>query len=119
MTQNANLQKIRQNLEEDLERLLLNTNDSQVKQGNGTESNLDRGDLAQDYVARERRLALQDVEESQVAQIKEALKRIENGTYGICADCGDTIPPERLEIIPYATLCVNCQQSETKFKGVK
>lgn len=111
MIQEINVKEVRQNLEKELDRLLKTNNAS--KQGR-LGSNLDRDDLAQNYITQERRLALQDVEETQVSQIKEALKRINTGVYGTCANCGKDIEPERLEIIPYAILCVHCQQAQTK-----
>ncbi len=48
-------------------------------------------------------------EESILQQINHALDRIENKTYGKCAECGDKISEERLEFIPYADLCINCK----------
>lgn len=111
MIQEINVKEARQNLEKELDRLLKNNNSN--KQGRSG-SNLDRDDLAQNYITQERRLALKDVEETHVAQIKEALKRINTGVYGACASCDEDIEPERLEIIPYAILCVHCQQAQTK-----
>lgn len=44
-----------------------------------------------------------------VAQlVEDALQRIEDGTYGICEDCGKPIPIARLDALPYVTLCVEC-----------
>ncbi len=40
--------------------------------------------------------------------LNDALKRIANGTYGICAKCGDDISPERLDAVPYAVTCRKC-----------
>ena len=42
-------------------------------------------------------------------QLERALKKIENGSYGYCADCGEAIPLARLEKVPGATRCANCQ----------
>ena len=42
--------------------------------------------------------------------ITEALDRIESGTFGSCAGCGKQIAEERLEAIPYATRCIDCQR---------
>jgi RNA polymerase-binding protein DksA len=42
--------------------------------------------------------------------IDEALGRIENGTFGVCSRCGAQIAEERLEAIPYATRCIDCQR---------
>jgi DnaK suppressor protein len=41
-------------------------------------------------------------------ETRDALCRLEDGTYGICATCGDPIPYERLEAIPHARQCVRC-----------
>jgi len=46
--------------------------------------------------------------------LEEALERIENGTYGICKDCGQEIPKERLEAVPHTQLCVPCKEKEKK-----
>ncbi|WP_101256393.1 TraR/DksA C4-type zinc finger protein [Streptomyces barkulensis] len=45
-----------------------------------------------------------------LAEIDLALARLEDGTYGVCEGCGSAIPAERLEILPYASRCVGCQQ---------
>lgn len=41
-------------------------------------------------------------------QIEVALERIEDGTYGLCEQCGTRIPKQRLNAIPYAVMCVKC-----------
>src|ERR1700680_2573848 len=43
-----------------------------------------------------------------VAEIDQALERIDAGTYGRCVSCGESIPAERLEAVPWAALCVPC-----------
>lgn len=55
-------------------------------------------------------LALRKNAEQLLAQVKEALARFERGTYGICQQCGGEIDPARLTALPYATLCLRCQQ---------
>ncbi len=55
-------------------------------------------------------LALRQHMEDLLLQIGDALERLKRGTYGICESCGQTISAERLEVLPYARLCVNCQQ---------
>lgn len=55
--------------------------------------------------------ALEVIERSdirEIRQIQAALKRIAEGTYGICARCGETIDPRRLKALPTATLCISC-----------
>ena len=44
----------------------------------------------------------------EIRQIEEALKRIAEGTYGVCAECGANIDPKRLKALPYATRCISC-----------
>ena len=45
----------------------------------------------------------------EIALIDKALLRLEKGTYGICASCGEKIPASRLEVRPYADRCVDCE----------
>lgn len=47
---------------------------------------------------------------AQQERVREALARIDAGTYGRCVDCGAELPNERLEARPEAARCVNCQQ---------
>jgi RNA polymerase-binding transcription factor len=44
--------------------------------------------------------------------IDDALARIDDGTFGTCVNCGKEIPAERLEAVPYATLCIDCKRQE-------
>ncbi len=43
-----------------------------------------------------------------LGKVRHALARIDSGGYGVCESCGKPIPVERLEALPYATLCVDC-----------
>jgi RNA polymerase-binding transcription factor DksA len=53
-------------------------------------------------------LALREDIEQRARQLEEALERLEEGDYGICESCGRPIDPERLEILPRTSLCVEC-----------
>jgi DnaK suppressor protein len=55
-------------------------------------------------------LALRQNAEQLLVEVKEALTRFERGTYGICQQCRQEIDPARLEALPYANLCLRCQQ---------
>lgn len=68
----------------------------------------DEGDA--EVFEREKNAALIAVLERRLKDIETALKLIEKGEYGICTRCGKPIEPERLEIKPDATLCVECQR---------
>lgn len=41
-------------------------------------------------------------------KVNRALDRVARGTYGLCESCGKPIPVERLDVLPYSTLCVEC-----------
>lgn len=47
-----------------------------------------------------------------IDQIEIALDRLATGTYGTCASCGHRIPKARLEVLPYATTCMDCQRRQ-------
>ncbi|MBW2693583.1 MAG: TraR/DksA family transcriptional regulator [Deltaproteobacteria bacterium] len=47
-------------------------------------------------------------ERVEIEQIREALVRIREGTYGNCSQCGDPIAPKRLEALPYTDSCIGC-----------
>jgi RNA polymerase-binding protein DksA len=64
-------------------------------------------DNATETFLRELDGGLEENAEHLVAEIDAALQRIENGTYGTCVVCGKPIGEERLEAIPYATLCID------------
>ena len=55
-------------------------------------------------------LTLEENSEHVLSGINEALDRIESGTFGSCAGCGKQIAEERLEALPYATRCIDCQR---------
>jgi DnaK suppressor protein len=54
-------------------------------------------------------LRIRDRERKLILKIKEALTRIEDGTYGICEECGDGISEDRLRARPVTTLCIACK----------
>ena len=56
----------------------------------------------------ERNLARRERAKGKLERLEAALERIEEGTYGICAACGQAIEPERLAALPIATLCIAC-----------
>ncbi len=54
-------------------------------------------------------LLMRERDRQVLAGIREALQRIDDGTYGLCEDCAEDIAPARLRAQPMATLCVHCQ----------
>jgi DnaK suppressor protein len=67
-----------------------------------------------EILARERDLALRSNARDLLEQVNAALRRLDEGTYGVCADCGGPIAVERLEALPYATLCIRCQAARER-----
>jgi DnaK suppressor protein len=53
--------------------------------------------------------SMRDKAVQELDQIEIALQRMEDGSYGRCAHCGESIPLPRLRVMPYATLCVHCK----------
>jgi DnaK suppressor protein len=68
------------------------------------------GDAAAGTLDRQIDYTLEGHSEQVLAQIDTALKRIEDETFGICANCGKPIAEERLEARPWASLCIDCQR---------
>jgi RNA polymerase-binding transcription factor len=66
-------------------------------------------------------LRIRDRERKLIVKIKEALGRIDDGTYGNCEECGEKIGRERLEARPVTTLCIDCKSmqeaQERKLRG--
>jgi RNA polymerase-binding protein DksA len=67
-------------------------------------------DTATETYDRELDYTLEENSEHVLAEIESALGRIEDGTYGVCTNCGKQILEERLEARPWATLCIDCQR---------
>ena len=72
------------------------------------------GDTATVTYDRELDYTLEENAEHLLADIDSALKRIEDGTYGTCTNCGRQISEERLEARPWATLCIDCQRERER-----
>lgn len=74
---------------------------------NGLETHL--GDTATVTYLRERDLSIEEHEEQILNEIDAALLRVKQGTYGRCAECGEQISVDRLEALPWAERCIDCQ----------
>jgi len=70
-------------------------------------------DTAQDEISSQ----LAEVESRELANIERALVRIKSGTYGECEICGNKIPVARLNALPYATSCIECQRAAETGSG--
>ena len=77
---------------------------------------LHMADMATDNYDREFALNLADNEQKIVHRIDAAIEKIDANTFGICEICAKKISKVRLKIVPYAELCVPCQQKQGKKK---
>jgi DnaK suppressor protein len=73
----------------------------------GTEDIVDR---ANNHYNRELMFSLSDTERQRLLQIEDALRRMDEGTYGRCSNCGGPINPLRLEAVPWTRFCIDCQE---------
>jgi RNA polymerase-binding protein DksA len=70
------------------------------------------GDMATSTFDRELDYTLEENVERALSEIDAALKRIEDGSYGTCVNCDQPIAQERLEALPWATLCIDCKRKD-------
>ena len=71
-------------------------------------------DMAADTYERELSMNIVSSEQEILYQIDDALKRLDEGSYGICQQCNQPIVMSRLRAVPYASLCINCQRSKER-----
>ena len=77
----------------------------------GTEDIVDR---AINHYNRELMFSLSDSERQRLLQIEDALRRMDQGSYGRCSNCGGVINPMRLEAVPWTRFCIDCQELAEK-----
>lgn len=74
----------------------------------------DAGDLASDEGSFRKAAALNQMDAKRLKSVVNAIKRINDGKYGYCLQCGKKIPEGRLRAIPSAVLCIDCQSENEK-----
>jgi RNA polymerase-binding protein DksA len=73
-----------------------------------------REEEATETLELEKRLTMENRIRQELVKVEHALEKIDKGTYGTCDNCGQPIPPERLEALPQASLCLNCKAQLAK-----
>ncbi len=73
-----------------------------------------REEEATESLELEKRLALEKQTRDYLAAVEHALRKFEEGTYGLCEGCGQPIDPARLEALPQAKLCLSCKAKQVK-----
>ena len=83
------------------------------------EAAMDVGDQALMDVDRELGISLLEMRNRRRQLIDEALARLADGTYGLCAECGVEISEKRLAVVPFAKLCVDCQSRQELLEKIE
>jgi DnaK suppressor protein len=79
-------------------------------------------DSGSNVYERERLMTVREEYHTRIQMIENALERVADGSYGTCQRCGRPIAPERLEALPFAAYCIDCQEivdQEQHVSGVK
>jgi RNA polymerase-binding protein DksA len=99
-----------------VEQLHENAADS-TKATENSKSPLNSAENASDAYEQDFAFISMESEEELLRKIDVALQRLRDKTYGVCGECGKDINAERLEYLPWATMCIKCQESEER--GIK
>jgi len=110
------LERFKKRLEEEKERLEEQIEDYErdLEEARLTESSSDRspdpGNAEASSMKLEyaKELSIEQNTLDLLSKVNRALERVSAGTYGTCESCGTPIPVERLDVLPYSTLCVDC-----------
>ena len=76
-------------------------------------------DIATDSLEHELNYIFEEREREKLNGINEAIKRIQEGTYGECDDCGEDIELERLMALPFTRLCLDCKSKQERQKKLR
>lgn len=80
---------------------------------------LDEGDFAVVDISEDINLMRLAAHRKMLLDIDEALRKIGEGTYGICEECGEEISEKRLKVLPTATLCISCQENKERLEAIQ
>ena len=75
----------------------------------------DLADVSSNAYSREMLLNLSEAHHRQMQDIDAALLRLDEGEYGVCAECGEDISPRRMEVRPFSRYCIDCKTDIEKF----
>lgn len=83
------------------------------------ETALDDGDWSVVDLAEDVNLKRLSNHRETLVKIDEALRKLDDGTYGICEECGQEISEKRLKVLPFAIYCKDCQEKKEKIEEVE
>lgn len=103
-------------LTQEINKLLGEAEKTVSEMTNGKENYPDPNDRASLESDRNFELRIRDRERKLISKMKEAIQRIDTGTYGICTSCGGDISDKRLTARPVTTLCIDCKTKQEKME---
>ncbi|HPC01336.1 MAG TPA: RNA polymerase-binding protein DksA [Syntrophales bacterium] len=103
-------------LNQEINKLLSEAEKTVSEMTNGKDNYPDPNDRASLEADRNFELRIRDRERKLIAKMREAIQRIDNGTYGICEACGGEISEKRLMARPVTTLCIDCKTKQEKLE---
>ena len=116
--QQKKLQSLRDSLLDQMQDVAQGNLRAAPESGGGAAFGQHMGDAGSDAYEKDFALSLLSQEQDSLNEIEDSLKRIEEGTYGVCEKSGKTIPKARLEALPWARYTVECQaEIEKAMKG--
>lgn len=107
------MKMFREKLQEKKEQILetFTKNKNYGKEADG-EPSQDIADKAANSYTKEFLFSLSNSERQILQQVDNALSRIQDRNYGVCASCDDSMNLKRLQAVPWATLCISCQEKQ-------
>lgn len=117
------LDSLRKVLQERKEKILKEARNEIAKYLSGenrqlVDTALDDGDWAVVDINEDISLRMLSSHRSTLHDIDEAIRKIKEGTYGICEECGEEISAKRLSILPAAVLCIDCKEHRERFASL-
>jgi DnaK suppressor protein len=107
-TEMNKFKKILENKQDELERIVRNRDAITI------EKSADALDEVQHAAERELAIRNLDRESNLLRNVRSALRRIEDGSFGICLHCEEEISPKRIAAVPWAPFCIQCQEQADK-----
>lgn len=110
----ATTTSIRSDLERDRARLVGEIQAETGRLNTYMEANPDNYDLAERSLQQDITAGRLRHLKRKLKQVEAALKRLDEGTYGVCSKCGSLIDADRMKVMPQATLCVKCKTKQER-----
>lgn len=89
--------------------------DSRQSFGSGTED----GDVSASLQIEDVSISTMKVRNRMLRQIENSLQQLREDRYGVCEECGEDIDERRLKVVPFASLCIECQENREQIEKVR